>query len=92
MPCPIQMSSSVASPARAGVGGHSCAIRGAAVGRGLSARIGAIGRAHSQGLRFAVWTVNRARDMRAAIDAGVDGICTDRPDRLRQVLGVAIPP
>ena len=45
----------------------------------------AVERAHGEGLRFGVWTVNRARDMRRLIDSCVDGICTDRPDRLRQV-------
>jgi glycerophosphoryl diester phosphodiesterase len=46
----------------------------------------AIWRARSKGIGFGVWTVNRARDMQRLIEAKVDGICTDRPDRLRQML------
>jgi len=39
--------------------------------------------ARAHGLVFGVWTVNRARDMRALAGLGVDAICTDRPDRLK---------
>jgi glycerophosphoryl diester phosphodiesterase len=46
----------------------------------------AISSARKAGLKFGVWTVNRARDMQRLIDAEVDGICTDRPDRLQQVI------
>ena len=45
-----------------------------------------IERARSYRLRLGVWTVNRARDMQRLIEADVDGICTDRPDRLRQII------
>jgi glycerophosphoryl diester phosphodiesterase len=45
-----------------------------------------IANAREAGLRFGVWTVNRRRDMQRLIDAEVDGICTDRPDRLQQVI------
>ncbi len=38
------------------------------------------------GLAVIVWTVNRAEDMAALIDRGVDGIISDRPDILRQVM------
>jgi glycerophosphoryl diester phosphodiesterase len=38
--------------------------------------------AHKQDLQAVCWTVNRPEDMRALIDAGVDGIMTDFPDRL----------
>jgi glycerophosphoryl diester phosphodiesterase len=34
-----------------------------------------------------VWTVNEKEDMRRLIDLGVDGIITDYPDRLLEVLG-----
>ena len=43
---------------------------------------------HAQklGLKVKVWTVNETHRMEALIDMGVDGIITDYPDRLRQVL------
>jgi glycerophosphoryl diester phosphodiesterase len=34
-----------------------------------------------------VWTVNEEEDMQRMLDAGVDGIITDRPDRLMALLG-----
>jgi glycerophosphoryl diester phosphodiesterase len=34
-----------------------------------------------------VWTVNETEDMQRMLDAGVDGIITDRPDRLLALLG-----
>jgi glycerophosphoryl diester phosphodiesterase len=42
--------------------------------------------AHGQGLPVVTWTVNDPGRMRALIAAGVDGIMTDYPDRLREVL------
>ena len=45
-----------------------------------------IGRAHELGIRVVVWTVDDAATMRSLLDAGVDGIITDRPDVLREVL------
>ena len=39
-------------------------------------------RAHRDDLQVVCWTVNQPEDMRALIDAGVDGIMTDFPDRL----------
>ena len=44
-------------------------------------------RAHAVGLKVNVWTVNDVDSMEALIKMGVDGIITDYPDRLRQVLG-----
>ena len=38
--------------------------------------------AHQRDLQAVCWTVNEPADMRALIDAGVDGIMTDYPDRL----------
>jgi glycerophosphoryl diester phosphodiesterase len=50
--------------------------------------------AHSLGLAVVPWTVNDPKDMERAIAAGVDGLITDYPDRLRTVLqskGIAVP-
>ncbi|WP_051687144.1 glycerophosphodiester phosphodiesterase [Microbulbifer sp. HZ11] len=38
------------------------------------------------GVRVDVWTVNDEAEMRRLIELGVDGIMTDRPDRLFQVI------
>jgi glycerophosphoryl diester phosphodiesterase len=43
-------------------------------------------RAHTADLHVATWTVNEAAQMRAAIAAGVDGVITDLPDRLRATI------
>ena len=45
-----------------------------------------IGRAHELGIRVVVWTVDDPTVMRSLLDMGVDGIITDRPDVLREVL------
>jgi glycerophosphoryl diester phosphodiesterase len=42
--------------------------------------------AHRADLPVVAWTVNGAEEMRAMIAAGVDGIMTDFPDRLRAVI------
>jgi len=42
--------------------------------------------AHDFGLKVIVWTVNGRATMRYLIDLGVDGIITDRPDVLKEVL------
>jgi len=42
--------------------------------------------AHAAGLQVVTWTVNQAEAMRSMIAAGVDGIMSDFPDRLRAVL------
>jgi glycerophosphoryl diester phosphodiesterase len=42
--------------------------------------------AHALGLKILPWTVNERGDMRTLIDLGVDGIITDYPDRLREVM------
>ncbi|HVL57968.1 MAG TPA: glycerophosphodiester phosphodiesterase [Burkholderiaceae bacterium] len=50
--------------------------------------------ARALGLQLLPWTVNEPADMHRMIDLGVDGIITDYPDRLRQVLaerGLALP-
>ncbi len=54
-----------------------------------------VNRAHALGYRVIPWTINDADAMRAEIAAGVDGIITDYPALLREVLAgsqVALPP
>ena len=51
--------------------------------------------AKSIGLKVVPWTVNETAQMQRLIEAGVDGLITDYPDRLRAVLaalGKALPP
>ncbi|MGC9335211.1 MAG: glycerophosphodiester phosphodiesterase [Anaerolineae bacterium] len=43
--------------------------------------------AHNRGLQVHAWTINDEADMRRLVDLGVEGIITDYPDRLLQVLG-----
>jgi glycerophosphoryl diester phosphodiesterase len=42
--------------------------------------------AHANGARVQAWTVNKADEMRALLDLGVDGIMTDDPELLESVL------
>jgi len=48
---------------------------------------GTLRRARRSGYRISVWTVNDARTMAEMIELGVDGIITNRPRRLRELLG-----
>lgn len=53
-----------------------------------------IAEAHALGLKLIPWTVNNAEDMEKLIDMGVDGIITDKPWVLREVLtqrGIPVP-
>ncbi len=55
---------------------------------------GALAEAHALGLQVLPWTANEPAHLEALLDAGVDGIITDYPDRLREILrrrGVALP-
>ena len=51
---------------------------------------------HRAGVMVHVWTVNETADMERLLDWGVDGLVTDRPDRLARVLhrryGRPLPP
>ena len=51
--------------------------------------------AQGLGIKVVVWTVNEPMQIRKMMDLGVDGIISDRPDFVRQVMaerGVALPP
>lgn len=48
-----------------------------------SANSGLVNALHALGSRVMVWTANTPEVWQWAVDAGVDGIVTDRPDRLR---------
>ena len=45
-----------------------------------------VNRAHAKGMQVIPWTVNDKPTMRALMDAGVDGLITDYPNRLREVM------
>lgn len=44
--------------------------------------VGVIADLHAAGLQTFVWTANEPSQWRLLVDAGVDGVITDRPDRL----------
>jgi glycerophosphoryl diester phosphodiesterase len=55
----------------------------------------AMAEARAAGIKVVPWTVNEPADMTRMIDLGVDGMISDYPDRLRQVMaerGMALPP
>jgi glycerophosphoryl diester phosphodiesterase len=43
-------------------------------------------KAHEAGLQVVAWTINEPEQMQRLMDAGVDGIMTDYPDRLVEVI------
>lgn len=47
---------------------------------------GFVSAAHRKGMQVHVWTVDAAEDITRLLDGGVDGIITDRPDVLKDVL------
>lgn len=54
-----------------------------------------IAQAHELGLRVVPWTVNATADMERLLELGVDGMTSDRPDVLRELLesrGLPVPP
>jgi len=53
-----------------------------------------ISQAKAAGIKVVPWTVNELKDLQRMVDLGVDGIITDYPDRLRQVMlefGLPVP-
>ena len=46
-----------------------------------------VGAAHDHNLQVHIWTINAEEDMHRFLDMGVDGIMTDRPDLLLDILG-----
>lgn len=53
-----------------------------------------VNRAHSLSMKVVSWTINTKEDMEKELDKGVDGIISDRPALLRQVLtahGIQVP-
>ena len=57
--------------------------------RGLPIGARLIDSIHAAGAQVHVWTVNEVSEMQRLLQVGVDGIVTDRPDRLNEVLGIA---
>lgn len=54
-----------------------------------------IAEAHALGLRVVPWTVNATTDMERLLALGVDGVTSDRPDVVRELLesrGLPVPP
>ena len=54
----------------------------------------AIAEAKASGVKVIPWTVNERADIARVIDLGVDGIISDYPDRLREVVaakGIPVP-
>jgi glycerophosphoryl diester phosphodiesterase len=43
--------------------------------------------AHSRGLEIQAWTINETEDMERLLALDLDGIITDRPDRMLELLG-----
>ena len=47
---------------------------------------GLLNEAHELGIQVFVWTVDSKNDMKRLIEMGIDGIITNRPDILKDVL------
>jgi len=57
-----------------------------AVGQGKNVTAGIVSTAHAAGTSVLVWTPDTKADMQKLIQAGVDGITTNRPDILLSLL------
>lgn len=84
---PAEVARVLAQRPRAGIGADAYQVPERGGGFRLVTRR-FIRRAHEAGKHVHVWTVNEASDMRRLLDLGVDGIVTDRPDVLNEVVGV----
>jgi len=83
---PVEVARSLARRPRRQVGADAYQVPERATGvRLVTSRF--VGRAHHAAKHVHVWTVNDPIDMRRLLDLGVDGIITDRPDLLNEVLG-----
>jgi glycerophosphoryl diester phosphodiesterase len=67
-------------------GGGECAQVPVRQGPVAVVTAGFVRRAHRIGQQVHVWTIDDATEMRRLLDLGVDGIMTDRPAVLKQVL------
>lgn len=77
----------LASRARRGAGAEASAIQVPTQLRGVrivDRRL--VDAAHRNGLQVHVWTVNDPEEMKSLLDLAVDGIVTDRPDLLKELL------
>ncbi len=67
--------------------------RARAVGAGLASleaahlSVEAVERSRRAGLKVTTWTVNEPEQMQRVMELGVDGIVTDRPDLLAEIIG-----
>ena len=84
---PAEVARALARRPRPGIGADAYQVpeRGAGM-RLVTERF--VQRAHDAGKHVHVWTVDDADDMRRLLDLGVDGLVTDRPDVLNDVLGL----
>lgn len=46
-----------------------------------------VNNAHAQNIAVHAWTINETAEMERLLEMGLDGIITDRPDRLQEVIG-----
>ena len=77
----------LASRVGKGAGGEAQALQLPIQTRGIrvvDAKL--VNAAHDAGLQVHVWTVNQEDEMTRLLDLGVDGLVTDRPDLLKQLL------
>ena len=81
---PVQMAS-LRSGARVPFGGAIAQVP-VSVGPVKVVTPSTVDRAHRRGYQVHVWTINDAYEMRRLLDLGVDGIMTDRPQVLKDVL------